>query len=121
MKCKIVIYKVFMYSILLFGFVFFYMKETMIDFIKGRTTMTSRLENTLNLEFPTLTICMNPGYKYSIMEKYGFRTVGNVLLKSVPNKTLNEVFEESSFILNRDFEIHFAKSWGKSRNEINLP
>ena len=71
--------------------------------------MSSRLENSLNLEFPTLTICMNPGYKYSIMEKYGFRTVGNVLLKSVPNKTLNEVFEESSFILNRDFEIHFAK------------
>ena len=37
----------------------------MTDFIKGRTTMTSRIEEVKSLEPPTVTICFYPPYKPS--------------------------------------------------------
>ena len=76
------------YLILFILFVQFYMLEQMGDYIAGRTTTTSRLEQVEESEFPTITICMDPPLKQSVVSKYGFKSAGEVVVEDVPNTTL---------------------------------
>ena len=48
------------------------MKDQMETFMKGRTTITRRVETVKSLEFPTITICFDPATKLSVAKKYGF-------------------------------------------------
>ena len=62
-----------LYTILLILFVIFYMKDQMTDFTWHRTTMSTRFEVPNEIEFPTMTMCMQPGMKTSVKERYGLR------------------------------------------------
>ena len=73
------------------------------DYIADRTTTTSRFEEVLESEFPTITICFDPPQKPLVAEMYGFNSVVEINMKYVTNATLLEVFEASSYILNKDF------------------
>ena len=95
-------------------------------FTKHRTTMSTRYEIPEEIEFPTMTICLHPGMKTSVKEKYGllenhfvfgkfFRATDIPNYIGPPNQTLIETLEELSFILNRDFKL-----WISHKNNWDL-
>ena len=86
-------------------FVQFYLMEQMGDYVKDRTTTTSRFEEVEVSDFPTITICMDPPQKPSIAKQYGYKRMVDIHFNDVPNTTLPERFEASSYILNKDFDI----------------
>ena len=86
-------------------FVKFYLIEEMGDYIADRVTTTSRFEEVVESEFPTITICMDPPQKQSVAKMYGFQSVIGINMIDVPNTTLSERFEATSYILKKDFSI----------------
>ena len=100
------ILKVLTFIILLVLFVYFFLKDQMMSFVKSRTTITSRmLENSPDIEFPTLTFCLLPATKLSITKSYGFQNDNEKFYKEIPNSTLHQRLDELTYQLNRDFEI----------------
>ena len=81
------------------------MKDQMITFMKGRTTITSRVEDVNSVEFPTITICLNPATKLSVAKKYGFESHNDKFYRDVPNRTLPQVFNEISYGFHEDYTI----------------
>ena len=62
-----------LYLILMIIFVLFYMHDQLKDFFEARTTITSKIVQAHQIEFPTIIICMNPARKLSKAQKYGFK------------------------------------------------
>ena len=112
-----IILQMLIYTGLLVCFIYFFMKDQMDTFLKGRTTITRRVENVKTVEFPTITICLDPATKLSVAKKYGFKSHNHKFSKEVPNKTLPEVFDEITYGLNRDFSII---NFGKEKSKIKL-
>ena len=87
------------------------MIDQMSDFIKGRTTVTSRIEKVESLEPPTVTICLNPPYKPSKLISFGLDEI-NILLLDVygkelfRNQTAEEILDLFGYKLGRDFRIN---------------
>ena len=82
-------------------FVMFYMQAQMSDYIKKRTTMTTRFEMLDELEFPTMTICVEGGMKPSVKDEYGLSENHEFWFDSNsygPSENL-------SYILSREFTI----------------
>ena len=75
------------------------------DYVKDRTTTTSRFEEVEVSDFPSITICMDPPQKPSVAKQYGYKRMVDIHFNDVPNITLPERFEASSYILNKDFSI----------------
>ena len=92
----------------------------MSDYIKKRTTMTTRFEMLDELEFPTMTICVEGGMKPSVKDKYGLSENDEFWGNNYGslNSTLSETFEDLSFILNRDFTLEISHFW--PWKEVNL-
>ena len=112
---------VLLYSCLMIVFVSFYLQDQMSDFIMKRTTMSTRFETPKQIEFPTITICMQEGMKQSVKEKYGldqnqhilhnyFGKTDNPYYVGYPNMSLSEIFYELSYILGRDFTMKLSHS-----------
>ena len=97
--------KLFFYLCFIFIFVTFYVKDLMNDFIEGRSTMTSQYQTVESIEFPTVTLCMVPGHKNSVIKKYGWGPAMDILLKNMSTKSLSDVFNEASYINGSDMDI----------------
>ena len=93
------------------------MIDQMVTFMKGRTTMTRRVENVNSIEFPTITICLDPPTKLSIAKKYGFESHNDKFYLDVPNRTLPEVFDEISYRLDEDY---FIQNYNGERIHLGL-
>ena len=89
------------------------------DYIAGRTTTTSRLVQVSETEFPTITICMDPPLKPSVMSKYGFKSLEEVVINDVPNATLLETLEVLSYRLNLDFSMKITR-YNQDNKDIDL-
>ena len=113
------ILKVLTFIILLVLFVYFFLKDQMMSFVKSRTTITSRmLENSPDIEFPTLTFCLLPATKLSVTKSYGFQNDNEKFYKEIPNSTLHQRLDELTYQLNRDFEIR--SFYGEDKMKIGL-
>ena len=88
-------------------FVFFYLKEQLKNYIEHRETITSRYEDADSLEFPTITLCLDPATKLSVSKKYGFTKYLDKFYKPVETSTLAQRFEELTYTLNKDFKVQF--------------
>ena len=87
-------------------FVIFYVKDLLSDFIEGRSTMTSQIRPVEEIEFPTVTVCMKPGYKNSVLKRFDIQSPTDEWMKAAfPNQSLSEVFREVSYIEGRDFKL----------------
>ena len=102
--CKVFL-QVLVFSCLFGSFVYFFMKDQMETFMKGRTTITRRVETVKSLEFPTITICFDPATKLSVAKKYGFKSINDKFLRNIPNVTLPKVFDEITYKMNQDYSI----------------
>ena len=98
-----------------FCFIYFFMKDQMATFMKGRTTITRRVENVNSVEFPTIIICFKPATKLSIAKKYGFESHNDKFYTDVPNKTLPQIFDEISYGFDEDYSI-----WNYNGKKIHL-
>ena len=67
---------IILYVLLFILFCYFYIIDQMNDFIKGRTTVASRIEKVESVEPPTVTICLNPPYKSSKLTSFGLDNFG---------------------------------------------
>ena len=114
-----IVLRIVFHLILFVLFVHFYLIEQMGDYIAGRATTTSRLEQVTQSEFPTITICMDPPLKPSVVSKYGFKSAGEVSMKDIPNTTLLEKLKVLSYILNQDFSIKIIDEDWKETNLID--
>ena len=88
-------------------FSLFFLQDQIIAYLKNRSTISSRYETSERLEFPTITLCFDSATKLSVSKKYGFTLARDKFYKEILNKSLAEVFDESSYILGRDFEVVF--------------
>ena len=91
------------------------MKDQMETFMKGRTTITRRVETVNSLEFPTITICFDPATKLSVAKKYGFKNYFQKFISDIPNKTLPQVFDEMTYGFEQDYSI-----WNHDGKKIHL-
>ena len=73
--------------------------------MKGRTTITRRVENVNSVEFPIVAICFDPATKLSVAKKYGFESHNDKFYRHVPNRTLPQVFNEISYGFHEDYTI----------------
>ena len=112
--------RIVFHLILFILFVQFYLIEQMGDYIKDRATTTSRLEQVSVIDFPTLTICMDPPFKPSVVSKYGFKSSGEAAVTDVPNATLLEKLETMSYMLNLDFSMKITSWYSKDIKDIDL-
>ena len=112
--CKVIL-QVLVFSCLFGSFVYFFMKDQMETFMKGRTTITRRVETVNSLEFPTITICFDPATKLSVAKKYGFKNYVQKFFSDVPNKTLPQVFDEITYGFEQDYSI-----WNHDGKKIHL-
>ena len=81
------------------------MKDQLVTFMKGRTTITRRVENVNSVEFPTITICFDPATKLSVAKKYGIEKYSDKFNQDIPNRTLPQVFDEMSYGFDEDYSI----------------
>ena len=109
------ILKILVFSFLFGSFVYFFMKDQMETFMEGRTTITRRVETVKSLEFPTITICLDPSTKLSVAKKYGFKNYFQKFFNDVPNKTLPEVVDEMTYGFDQDYSI-----WNHDGKKIHL-
>ena len=107
------------------------MIDQMSDFIKGRTTVTNRIEDVKSLEPPTVTICMNPPYKSSKLKFFGLDNFYQLYLKEdfFNNQTVDEAIDFFGFKLGRDFSVNmrleffqdgFIENWNVSVGMENI-
>ena len=106
MAWKRTLVKVVFYLFFIVLFVIFYVKDLLRDFIEGRTTMTSQIRPVEEIEFPTVTVCMKPGYKNSVLKRFDIQSPTDEWMKAAfPNQSLSKVFSEVSYIEGRDFKL----------------
>ena len=117
------IFQTIVYFILMVLFVYFYMKDQMTDYFMDRTTVTSRIEEASDLQFPTITICMHPAQKPSVAKEFDYMWFWAVFRKNINSTlTLPERFEKLSYIANHDYEIKFIymTKWLTLQNGLNV-
>ena len=81
------------------------MKDQMVAFMKGRSTITSWNEDPKSLEFPTLTFCLDPATKLSVSQKFGFQSINDKFYNDVNDSTLENVFDSLTYQMGKDFQI----------------
>ena len=99
--------KLIIFFTLLIIFIFFYLKQQLYYYMSYRETLAVRYEEATTLEFPTITLCLDPATKLSVSKKYGFTKYLDKFYKPVSNSTLYQRFEDLTYILNRDFRVQF--------------
>ena len=109
LKCIKLLASILLYLLLLVLFCLFYLVGQMEDFIKGRTTITSRLEKAEYLEPPTLTLCFDPPFKTSVARNFGLVHHYDYRNKALPNGTdYGQRFHQLSYILNQDYKVRMS-------------
>ena len=103
--------KITVYAILVILFFYFYLIDLMCDYVKGRTTITSRTESVEFLEPPTFTICLDPPLKSTVATSYNFSNDDDLFLKDFPDTDFRERFSKVTYILNQDYELEIAIRW----------
>ena len=113
------ILKILTFIILLVLFVYFFLKDQMMSFVKSRTTITSRmLENSPDIEFPTLTLCLLLPTKLSVTKSYGFQNDNKKFYEEIPNSTFHQRLDELTSQLKSYFEIR--SFYGEDKMKIGL-
>ena len=121
LKCIKLLVDIVIYLLLLVFFWIFFMHGQLRDFIRARTTITSRMERTDSLEPPTLTLCFDPPFKTSVARKFGLVHHYDFRNKALPNGTdYGERFHQLSYILNQDYKVSMSNYDISSENKTEI-
>ena len=106
------------FGLILF-FWYFFLSEATANYFDGKTTMSTSSQQVDSLDFPTVTICPNPGFNPVKMEILGLDDEAYFWTNSdqIPsNTTLWSLYEKLSFIAKRDFYFKFKSIRGTPNN-----
>ena len=107
-----------LYIILLIVFVYFYLIDEIRIFTKGSTTLSSRTEKVESFDAPFMTLCFEPSFKPSILQKHGlpndFGTF-NLLYNALKGMDM-EMYQNLTYSYKKDFLIKLELV---SEGEIN--
>ena len=109
MKRKYVL-KILIGSIIYFAllgvYIYFFLMDQVSNYMIGRSTVANQIQFVEKIEYPTITLCMNPATKLSVSQKYGFTNMYDKFEQKETNETnMFERYDNLSYILNQDFEI----------------
>ena len=109
MKRKYVL-KILIGSIIYFAllgvYIYFFLMDQVSNYMIGRSTVANQIQFVEKIEYPTITLCMNPATKLSVSQKYGFTNMYDKFKQKESNETnMFERYDNLSYILNQDFEI----------------
>ena len=108
-KRKWIFIKFIIFAILSINFIIFYMYQQLDDFIKDRTTITTRFSQSQSIELPTITFCMSPAQKTSVATAFGFQTFDDWQTTEIPGTTIDQRIQNLSYILNQDFQLNLSE------------
>ena len=94
-----------LYFALLGVYISFFLLDQVSNYLIGRSTVANQIQIVEKLEYPTLTLCMNPATKLSVSKSYGFTNMYDKFEKETNETNLTERYDNLSYILNQDFEI----------------
>lgn len=99
--------------LVLFMICLFFVKNVLDNFASKATNMKRSLEKLDSLTFPTSVICFDPTMKKSSMEKHNLTMdlMNNFIFKEL-NEPVDEVFDESGYTLDKDFDLYFYNPMG---------
>ena len=106
-----------LYIALVFASTFF-MVDCMYKYMTKSTYFEVTNIKQKSIELPTLTICFEPNYKESGLSNYNM-SLFPILLPENSNYTMQEIFEESTYQIGKDFSISIT-SFNQNRNQIQF-
>ena len=96
----------------------FFMVDCMYKYMTKSTYFEVTNIKQKSIELPTLTICFEPNYKESGLSNYNM-SLFPILLPENSNYTMQEIFEESTYQIGKDFSISIT-SFNQNRNQIQF-
>ena len=96
-----------LYLILLTVFIYFNLIDEILNYAKGSTTLSSRTEKVEFLEAPYITLCFQPPFKPSMLQKHVLpNEIGSFkqLYKALKGMDM-ETYENISYVYEKDFRI----------------
>ena len=102
--------KLLLYTTCLVFFFKFYFNESISEFMKGSSSFTSRFERRLNLDLPSIVVCVNPPYNKSAVTRIGYKSLRSIVRDSsekYKKRGLNpwQVFKAITFGLGKGIDI----------------
>ena len=86
-------------------FLVFYFHEQTTEFVKGRTTITTRSEVVDHYDTPVLALCLQPSNNLTILDL----DLDSDFTENA-NQAFSQFFESGSYKLNGDIQIEFGRS-----------
>jgi hypothetical protein len=110
-RMKMLIFKKLLH-VILFAFAVFlfvlHVRKIFATFSKGRTNFSTQTDHFEELQLPAVTLCSSQVYDWDILKSYnlssGFLTINEN--NSIGNKTVYDIFDEVSMVLNKDFSLY---------------
>ena len=96
--------KVAFYLILLSFYIYIYFFDQLVELLKHRTQFSAKIDYVTEIPIPAFTFCMKPYFKTSLAQKYGYKTVNNII-SSKEQSSMWELFNSMSYTLGKDFTI----------------
>ena len=116
-----------LYLILLAIYINFYLIGEVQNYMKGSTALSSRTEKVEFLEAPHMTLCFQPSFKPSTLQKYGlpeYMEHFKDLYKALKLKGMDmdmEMYENFSYKHEKDFDIKLTKLIFTNGTILNKP
>ena len=99
--------KVTFYLTFLAFYIYIYFFDQLLELLKHRTQFSAKIDYVAEIPIPALTFCMKPYFKPSLVQKYGYNTVNNLMMDKEQSPKW-DLFNSMSYILGKDFAIRFG-------------
>jgi hypothetical protein len=112
--------------VLLFGSAVFlfvlHVREVFEIFSEGRTNFSTKKEHSKKLQLPAVTLCSSPMYDKNKLKSYNIIFLLNKIneTNNMGNKTLYDIFDEVSMVLNKDFSLIIKTDFSLSGKDATL-
>jgi hypothetical protein len=128
---KLFILKTFLRSVLFASAVFLFVLHVygVFDlFSNGRTNFSIKKVNFEKLELPAVTLCSSQSFDWDALTSYNLSTGLRIMNENnnMGNKTVFDIFEEVSMVINKDFSLNIPYFYGgtggnlvEGRNVLN--
>ena len=116
-KYRKLIIECILYIILLICFIKLYLIDEILNFTKGSTTLSSQTEKVEFLEAPYITLCFQPPFKPSMLQKHGLPEHTKHfkdLYKALEGMDM-ELYKNFGYNYENDFDIKIVKFTNGSR------
>jgi hypothetical protein len=92
----------------IFSLVVLHVYEVFDLFSHGRTNFSTKKVHFEKLELPAVTLCSSQSYDWDMLTSYNLTTGLRLMNENnnMGNKTVYDIFEEVSMVLNKDFSLH---------------